>query len=39
MKHGVASLTKIDESIKGCLELATYCDYYLRIAENSKTMI
>ncbi|CAF0815340.1 unnamed protein product [Brachionus calyciflorus] len=34
LKNGVNSLTKINQSINGCLELANYCDYYLRLSEN-----
>lgn len=37
MKQGVSNLLEIEHSIKGSLELATFCDYYLRIAENGES--
>ena len=37
MKHGVDSLKKIDHELKGSLELALYCDYFLRLVENEDT--
>jgi DNA-dependent protein kinase catalytic subunit len=36
MKHGVDSLKKIDHELKGSLELALYCDYFLRKVENEE---
>lgn len=36
MEHGVASLKKIDYELKGSLELALYCDYFLRLVENEE---
>lgn len=34
IEHGISSLSKVGNTIKGSLELASYCDYYLRQAEN-----
>lgn len=35
MSHGVGHLMKIKHELKGSLELATYCDYFLRLVENN----
>lgn len=37
MKKGIESLTEIDHELKGSLELALYCDYFLRLVENEET--
>lgn len=34
MKHGVSHLMKIKNELKGSLEMASYCDYFLRLIEN-----
>jgi len=36
MKKGVESLTEIEHELKGSLELALYCDYFLRLVENEE---
>ena len=38
MKQGVENLTKLDRtnSLRGSLELSTYCDHFLRLVENDE---
>ena len=34
MKRGVESLSTVNQNVTGRLELASYCDYFLRQSEN-----
>lgn len=39
LEHGRSALGQVGHEVKGALELASYCDYFLRLIENGKYVL